>query len=109
MVPTSVLSLLPLFAFAFAETPLSVYGCSGIGFTGHCETFTCRLEHCCPLPTFFKTSLVSVRSNGPWNFRLLTDAGCGRQCYGDQNNLFVDREGWRNIGAAAYSCINGPY
>ncbi|KAK0713182.1 hypothetical protein B0T26DRAFT_742007 [Lasiosphaeria miniovina] len=89
---------------------MSVYGCSGRGFTGHCETFTCPFQACCQLPSFFQTSLVSVRSTGSYNFRLFTDAGCAFHCNDDDNDSrLVDSEGWSNIGAAAYACVDGPY
>lgn len=109
MKPTAFLAL-SFSALATAQSPLSVYGCSGVNFSGTCRSFDCPYQACCQLPSFFQTSLVSVRATGSWNFRLYTAQGCGSHCNdSDRQSLFVDHEGWRNIGAAAYACIDGPY
>ncbi|TQV91855.1 hypothetical protein V2A60_006036 [Cordyceps javanica] len=105
-----LLFALSLCALVSAQSPMQVYGCSGRGFTGHCETFTCPFNGCCQLPNFFKTSLVSVRSAGSYGFRLFTAAGCAYSCNdNDHNSRQVDSQGWSNIGAAAYACVDGPY
>jgi hypothetical protein len=102
--------VLSLATLVHGQSPMTVYGCSGRSFTGNCQTFTCPYQACCQLPSFFQTSLVSVRSNGPYNFRLFTSAGCAHHCNDNDNgSRFVDREGWSNIGAAAYACVDGPY
>lgn len=107
---TTGFALLCLSALARAQPGMSVWGCSGINFTGHCEPFNCPYQSCCQLPAFFQTSLVSVRSTGSYNFRLFTSQGCAHHCNdNDHQSLFVDSAGWRNIGAAAYACIDGPY
>ncbi|KAH6617400.1 hypothetical protein F5144DRAFT_606901 [Chaetomium tenue] len=104
------LSLLSLAALASAQAPMSVYGCTGRDFTGTCQTFTCPYQDCCRLPSFFQTRLVSVRSTGSYSFRLFTDAGCAYHCNDNDNgSRLVDAEGWGNIGAAAYACVDGPY
>lgn len=106
----AVLGLLSLAALATAQAPMTVYGCSGRAFTGHCESFTCPFKGCCELPRFFQTSLVSVRSTGSYDFRLFTAEGCKFDCNDNDNgSRQVDHAGWRNIGAAAYQCIDGPY
>jgi hypothetical protein len=90
--------------------PMAIYGCSGRSFTGRCQTFSCPEEACCVLPSFFQTSLVSVKSTGTYNFRLFTAAGCYAHCNDNDNqSRLVDSAGWSNIGAAAYQCIDGPY
>ncbi len=108
---TNILFLvLSLCALASAQSPMKVYGCSGRAFTGHCETFTCPYEGCCQLPSFFRTSLVSVKSTGSYGFRLFTSAGCQYHCNDNDNgSRQVDGQGWSNIGAAAYACVDGPY
>ncbi|KAJ4150026.1 hypothetical protein LMH87_010794 [Akanthomyces muscarius] len=74
---------------------MKVYGCSGRGFTGHCETFSCPFEGCCQLPRFFQTSLVSVKSAGSYGFRLFTSAGCQYHCNDNDNgSRQVDSQGW---------------
>ena len=89
---------------------LEIYGCSGRSFTGHCESFKCAYQACCVLPNFFKTNLISVKAVGAYNVRLFTDAGCAYHCNdNDRQSRFVDHEGWSNIGAAAYSCVDGPF
>ncbi|OAA57243.1 hypothetical protein ISF_07164 [Cordyceps fumosorosea ARSEF 2679] len=102
--------VLSLGALASAQAPMKVYGCSGRSFTGHCETFTCPFNGCCQLPSFFQTSLVSVKSAGSYSFRLFTAAGCKYSCNDNDNgSRKVDSQGWGNIGAAAYACVDGPY
>ncbi|KAH6842446.1 hypothetical protein B0I37DRAFT_393004 [Chaetomium sp. MPI-CAGE-AT-0009] len=106
----AALATLCLGVLVRGQAPMSIYGCSGRGFTGHCQTFTCPYQACCQLPSFFQTSLVSVRSTGSYNFRLFTDAGCAHHCNDNDNgSRLVDSQGWSNIGAAAYACIDGPY
>ncbi|CRG85090.1 hypothetical protein PISL3812_02226 [Talaromyces islandicus] len=102
--------VLCLCALVRGQAPMSVYGCSGTDFTGTCQTFTCPFNGCCQLPSFFQTDLVSVKSTGSYSFRLFTAAGCGYSCNDNDNgSLQVDDQGWGNIGAAAYACIDGPY
>ncbi|OAQ25041.1 hypothetical protein K457DRAFT_141542 [Linnemannia elongata AG-77] len=89
---------------------LDLYGCSGRNFQGECQSFSCGYQDCCRLPEFFQTRLVSVRATGAYNVRLFTDAGCAYHCNDNDNGArFVDHEGWTNIGAAAYACVDGPY
>lgn len=107
---TTAFLLLSLCALVNGQAPMTVYGCSGRAFTGHCESFTCDYQECCQLPTFFRTRLVSVRSNGPYSFRLFTSEGCKLHCNDNDNgSRLVDREGWKNIGSAAYACVDGPF
>ena len=107
---TRVFSLLSLCALVQGQADMSVYGCSGTNFQGTCQTFTCPYQSCCQLPPFFQQSLVSVRSTGSYNFNLFTTAGCYAHCNDNDNgSLHVDSEGWGNIGAATYQCIDGPY
>lgn len=106
----AVFSTLSLAALVQGQAPMSVYGCSGPSFTGHCETFTCPFNGCCQLPQFFQTNLISVKSTGSYSFRLFTAAGCKYGCNDNDNgSRKVDGQGWGNIGAAAYACIDGPY
>ena len=101
--------LLSLCALVQSQADMVIYGCSGTNFGGTCHTFNCAWQSCCQLPPFFQTSLVSVRSNGPYNFNLFTTAGCYAHCNDNDNNaLHVDSEGWGNIGPASYQCIDGP-
>ncbi|KAJ6437883.1 hypothetical protein O9K51_09711 [Purpureocillium lavendulum] len=109
MITTGFIALC-LCVLAHAQADMSVYGCSGRSFTGHCETFTCPYQACCQLPGFFQTSLVSVRSSGSYSFRLFTDEGCKYHCNDNDNrSRLVDAQGWNNIGAAAYACVDGPF
>ncbi|KAJ3492828.1 hypothetical protein NLG97_g5119 [Lecanicillium saksenae] len=93
-----------------AAANMRIYGCTGRGFTGTCQSFECGYQDCCQLPSFFQTRLVSVKSTGPYNVRLFTDAGCKYHCNDNDNqSRFVDSQGWNNIGAAAYACVDGPF
>lgn len=110
MMKNTALLVLSAFALVPAQADMKVYGCSGRGFTGHCETFTCPYEGCCQLPSFFQRNLVSVKSTGSYDFRLFTSAGCQYHCNdNDHGSRKVDHQGWGNIGAAAYACVDGPY
>lgn len=106
----AALSVLSLALAVRAQAPMTIYGCTGRDFTGTCQSFTCPWQDCCELPSFFQTSLVSVKSTGSYNFRLFTNAGCAGHCNdNDGGSRLVDSQGWGNIGAAAYACIDGPY
>ncbi|OWT43484.1 hypothetical protein VFPPC_17367 [Pochonia chlamydosporia 170] len=106
----TALLLLSLCLMVHAQSGMTVYGCTRANFQGTCQSFTCPYQECCQLPSFFQTSLVSVKSTGPYNFRLFTDAGCALHCNDNDNgSRHVDSAGWGNIGAAAYACIDGPY
>ncbi|KAI8062133.1 hypothetical protein BC940DRAFT_244744, partial [Gongronella butleri] len=89
---------------------LKIYGCSGKGFTGQCQSFSCGYQDCCLLPSFFQTRLVSVRATGQYNVLLFTVEGCRLHCSDNDNkSRFVDAKGWNNIGTAEYSCVDGPF
>lgn len=106
----AVFLVFSLCVMARGQAPMSVYGCAGRGFTGNCQTFTCPFNGCCQLPSFFQNDLVSVKSTGSYSFRLFTAAGCQYDCNDNDNgSLEVDSQGWSNIGAAAYACVDGPY
>lgn len=110
MMKSAVFLVLSLCALVQGQAPMSVYGCTGANFQGTCQTFTCPFEGCCQLPSFFQRRLISVRSAGPYNFRLYTGAGCYGHCNDNDNqSRLIDRQGWGNIGAAAYVCVDGPY
>lgn len=102
--------VLSLCVLVQGQADMSVYGCSGKNFGGHCETFNCPWQSCCQLPPFFQESLVSVRSTGSYNFILFTTEGCNGHCNDNDNKgLLIDAEGYSNIGPAAFQCVDGPY
>ncbi|ELU41735.1 hypothetical protein AG1IA_04237 [Rhizoctonia solani AG-1 IA] len=96
-------------AYARAISGSQLYGCTRKNFGGHCETTivdTCPIYSgqtgvCTPTTGMFRNNLISVRAvrYGAYLYQ-------GDNCSGPY--IWVDTEGWGNIGDTMYRSYNTP-